>query len=108
MTDDSRDMTVSTKKTCRDCGKQKDHSEFYTHKQNGGLRPDCKVCVNERSRKHYAENQAAYLAKRAKFREENREDLREKNRDYNRVARAKRAPSLIARDMTREEYTEMV
>jgi hypothetical protein len=65
-----------SEKCCTSCGEVKPVSEFYYHKQNQRHRPDCKVCVKDRSQKRYEDNPVAKLVTNKAWREAHPAEMR--------------------------------
>tara|TARA_R110002020_G_scaffold412833_2_gene622387 strand:+ start:303 stop:899 length:597 start_codon:yes stop_codon:yes gene_type:complete len=72
-------------KKCTKCYKIKDISLFYKKytpsKEIKYIYPSCSDCCNERRKKDYNKNHKAELKRRALYREENREYIREHDND---------------------------
>lgn len=82
------------------CGKVKPIGEFYFHKQNNRHRPDCKDCVNGRSKKAYEADSGRKLVSNKKWQGAHPE----KARGYTRKSVARFAPGGYAHRMSHEEW----
>lgn len=60
------------KKICKSCGVEKPLFDFYKEKNClDGYRPNCKICKNKQTKKHYQENKEAYKTIHKIWREKN-------------------------------------
>lgn len=92
-----------TTKTCAKCGEEKPLDGFHKDKsKRGGRNSRCKECVSEydrryreenreemreRSRRYKHKNREKVLEQKRRYREKNREKIREKNRIYREESR---------------------
>lgn len=70
-------------KTCSKCGEAKSTSDFYKSKVNkGGLHRECKECTKAESMRHHAQNREKNLARMARHRLANPQDVQRRNSEY--------------------------
>lgn len=106
-------------KTCSKCNIEKPESEFYKDSRNNyGIRPHCKVCVKETSKKYRENNKDKikeynqkysktriyryYPAYMETYRETHREKMRQISRDYYKNNIGKERARSIAKFHTRK------
>jgi len=70
---------------CNACGVSKDATtgNFYWRNDSKKYKKKCKVCILDKSKYKYQQNSNVIKAKVAKYREENREQIKEKMKEYN-------------------------
>lgn len=70
-------------KICKTCGQEKENSEFYhDHHTRDGLQPECKMCLNKRSKAWAAANPEKVLKSLEKYRTKNKDIERERMRKW--------------------------
>lgn len=78
-------MPHCTTKTCSKCGETKPATSEYFYRAKGasdGLRPDCKVCFNEKQRVYNEANKERIAESKRIYREANKERAAEYQRAY--------------------------
>jgi hypothetical protein len=70
-------------KVCTKCGVDRPHSDYYPLKKGRfGINPACKFCVRRDASKWYEKNSSIVLKQKAEQREQNKEQWRERAREY--------------------------
>ena len=93
-------------KRCTKCGEVKPLDEYHKDKRRGdGRRSDCRTCVKARDAEHYQANRERKLEYRATHYAENRDRIRESDREYSArpEVKARRAEYHAARPHIRWE-----
>ena len=82
---------------CPKCKTEKEESEFYAHRGNGGVQSYCKSCarqysidwakqhpevIKRRKKKYYDEHSEAIIKYVGKWQRDNREEVNKKNREF--------------------------
>lgn len=95
------------KRQCSSCREVKDKSEFYRDKSRAsGVSSRCKVCQNEYLRKRRIDPEIDTISTRRKWREENREHLREQDRLYREANRERRSFNEARRRARKQELPD--
>lgn len=72
-------------KTCKACGVEKPHTEFYKHTTSDGLRKECKACTRAKTKENYFADHEA---------------KKEYHRQY--AASGKKRPQVVTKEKQRE------